>query len=296
MLSRTELLLEMARVAMYLYEHGAVGLSSALEYSDLEAFVGGDERDLARVIEDLEEARTVRASGAPRKFEGTSYAGARFWLTGPGLEETSHMASQIGHSQGSKQGSGATAEHAAAVCQKKRLPAESNLKGLIDAVCEEERLRAESYLKGLTDYVKWTTTLAGAAVLWVGNGLMSLSMLPQVVATVGLLLLSASSVAAVFAVFYVLGMQRKEWTETRTWSRFYDTERVIQDIEAAFGPGHAEPMETESLEHLREALDAAQEAEISRDPAVFQRWAGTHVALLVAGLCAYVLAQVLALK
>jgi hypothetical protein len=36
---------------------------------------------------------------------------------------------------------------------------------------KEETLKADAYLRGITDFVKWTTTLAVAAVLWVASGL-----------------------------------------------------------------------------------------------------------------------------
>jgi len=38
---------------------------------------------------------------------------------------------------------------------------------------EEEKLWGESYLKGIMDFVKWTSTVAIAAILWVGNAITS---------------------------------------------------------------------------------------------------------------------------
>lgn len=161
---------------------------------------------------------------------------------------------------------------------------------------EQEKVRGESYLQGIADYMKWTTTLAGAALLWVGNALVGLSSVSRVVAGVGLILLSTSLATAVFAAFYVLRALGNEWMWTKEWHQF-----TLFDQARALVPDNAPHKAVEEIERARldqwhQALDAAGKASASKDPAVFRWWVVSHVGLLVGGLCAYVLAQLLALR
>ena len=95
MLKADELLVERERLLVHFYWQRIVGSSSAVKYGDVEAFLGLEERDVSAVIESLEEAGLVKVSGAARKFEGTSYGPARFWLTAAGLEDASWVVSEI---------------------------------------------------------------------------------------------------------------------------------------------------------------------------------------------------------
>ncbi len=148
------------------------------------------------------------------------------------------------------------------------------------------------------DYLKWTTTLAGAAILWVGNEVLGLGGVPQMVAKVGLVLLLASMMAALLAAFKVLGAWEHNWafwSALSTYHRLREAghgkllvsedvaDRVAQVVEAAKGV------------QLKEALDTGPKSLLATSPRFVRPWVISHVGLLVAGVFAYAVAQVLAL-
>jgi len=87
-----ELLAGRQRMLVYLYDRGAVGLSTAADYGDLLQGLGLDQVDLDALIESMEEAGLLKVSGAAVKFEGTSYSPALFWLTESGFAQAAHLA------------------------------------------------------------------------------------------------------------------------------------------------------------------------------------------------------------
>lgn len=80
---------------------------------------------------------------------------------------------------------------------------------------EQERLQADTYLKGIIDFIKWSSTLAVAAVLWIGNFITSATGTPRIISAVSLLLLMSSLIVAVLAAGRVLTAWAREWDAAR---------------------------------------------------------------------------------
>lgn len=83
------LLRERVRLLLCLYESGAAGFGSAMDYDDLKSSLGLGHSDLGAVIESAEGGGLLEVSGVAVTFAGTSYSAGRFWLTGAGLDEAS---------------------------------------------------------------------------------------------------------------------------------------------------------------------------------------------------------------
>ncbi len=85
----------------------------------------------------------------------------------------------------------------------------------IEHAREQEKLLSETYLKGIVDFMKWSSTLAIAAILWISSNIKSVAGLSWVLSIVSLFFLVVSLVVAVLAVKWVLTAWAREWNVAR---------------------------------------------------------------------------------
>ena len=62
---------------------------------------------------------------------------------------------------------------------------------------EQEKFQADAYLKGMIDFIKWSSTLAVAAILWIGNFITSARGVSLLISAVSLSLLMISLIVAI---------------------------------------------------------------------------------------------------
>jgi len=177
---------------------------------------------------------------------------------------------------------------------------------------DEEKLWADSYLKGIIDFVKWTSTIGTAAILWVGSATTAMSGWAQGLAVCSLGLFIVSLVIAVYTVRQVLTAWAKEWELAREASRIIRNWNPVEfskviELEKRFGglsspeffvemtkaglsypPANLVLKELEQLNPLTKAIDAIKPYS---QPARFNRWVSWHTGFLVVGLITYVIAQ-----
>ena len=82
-----ELRIHGLRMLVYLYKKGAVDPRSAVRFADLGGFLQLDEAVAHEVIESAKSSGLLKVSGAAKRSDGTSYAGAKFWSTRRGFDE-----------------------------------------------------------------------------------------------------------------------------------------------------------------------------------------------------------------
>jgi hypothetical protein len=151
---------------------------------------------------------------------------------------------------------------------------------------ERERLLAKSYREGLTDFVKWTSTLAIAATLWVGNASVSAKASPRPILVVSLAFLIVSLILAVVAVRDVLLAWEREWASASALNSFY----LVKKLRGLDPPKASQENEDEAINRLLESWSA--EKPFSH-PKRFNVWLAIHMILLLLGLAAYAVAQLL---
>ena len=85
----------------------------------------------------------------------------------------------------------------------------------INNLKNKERVAAENYLHNLTDFVKWTTTLTLAAVVWISTAITSFEGFAQTVGITSLLALLVSLVFAIISIKRVFDGSSNEWDLSR---------------------------------------------------------------------------------
>jgi hypothetical protein len=152
----------------------------------------------------------------------------------------------------------------------------------------EEKFLAEAYLKGITDFVKWSSTLAIAAILWIGNNITSVAGLSWVwwLSVVSLGFLVFSLVIAVLIVNRVLTAWGLKWVAIREWQK-----AILLKKEAEEEPSKVTDQEL-TTQHRQSLKTAIATVPLSQ-PAGFNTWVSWHIVLLIAGLVIYALAQIL---
>src|SRR5437764_219097 len=120
---------------------------------------------------------------------------------------------------------------------------------------KQEALKADAFLKGLTDFVKWTSAVAVAAVLWVGSGLGGQAGFSWVLSLASLGLLLGSLAVAVLVGHRGLRAWGAEWSEARELHSFY----VLKQFKH-FEPEQAsEGKEAEQINRLLTAIKAGRD-------------------------------------
>ncbi len=161
---------------------------------------------------------------------------------------------------------------------------------------EREELLAEAYLKGTIDFVKWSSTLAVAAILWIGNFITSAMGLSRVMSALSLVLLISSLVVAILAARRVLIAWAKEWDVARadhTFSLFKKLKAVKMKGLKPTETDHLNELdkqEQELIDRLIKSIDSVKPFSESKR---FNAWISWHIILLIAGLLFYIVAQFL---
>ncbi len=161
---------------------------------------------------------------------------------------------------------------------------------------EREELLAQAYLKGTIDFVKWSSTLAVAAILWIGNFITSATGLSWAMSVLSLVLLIVSLVVAIFAARRVLIAWAKEWDVARADHTFSLFKKLKAIKTRELKPNETTPLneldkqEQEIIECLIKSIDSAKPFSESKR---FNAWISWHIILLVGGLLVYVVAQFL---
>jgi hypothetical protein len=149
---------------------------------------------------------------------------------------------------------------------------------------KEEKLKADAYLKGITDFVKWTSTLAIAAVLWVANGLSGQPWLSWTLSMTSLGLLLAALAIAVLSIHRVLMAMASEWSESQELHRL-----CLQKKLRAFQPEKG--TEDKEIEQIDRLLKAIETSRLYSGPKGFNQWVLWYIGILLGGLVSNVLAR-----
>jgi len=184
----------------------------------------------------------------------------------------------------------------------------------INQAIEDEQRTENEYFKGILDFVKWTSAIATAALLWVGNSVASFSGLPRVIAFVGLLFFILSIAIAIITIRQVLAAWARRWNVAQEASYLLQAWnpvalRKANELENKYG--HMSPMEyftemtkagesypsaqlvIEELKQLEPLIKAIEANVPYTRQARFGTWVSVHVVLLLVGLILYVTAQIL---
>lgn len=166
----------------------------------------------------------------------------------------------------------------------------------IEYAREKEKLLSETYIKGIVDFMKWSSTIAIAAILWISRNITSVEGLFWWLSIVSLIFLLFSLIVAVFAVKWVLTAWAREWdlaiedydfSLLKKW-KWLGVSKLIptNSVELA----ELDRKEHEQIGRLLKALNATKPFS---EPNKFIAWVSWHIAFLVAGLFIYVLAQIM---
>jgi len=161
---------------------------------------------------------------------------------------------------------------------------------------EQDRRLAESYLNQIPDVVKWTSTVAVAGILWIGNNLASVRGLSWVISIVSLIFLVGSLVIAVFAVRRVLAAWAREWDIARedyTLCVLKKWKTLKESEAASTKSAKLDEIERKEEEHINHLVKAIGVARPYSEPTGFSILVSLHIGFLIAGLLAYILAQIL---
>jgi hypothetical protein len=162
---------------------------------------------------------------------------------------------------------------------------------------EQSKLLTESYLKGLTDFVKWTSTIAAGAILWIANNLASVPDQCRLSAVVALILLAASLGSALWIGRLVLLTSKAKWDANDATRLFYVQQSASQSL--SFLP----PLDPETLTSQVDARNKVLKQLLKTSEAYSRRLGSTasrivldlHLFLLLAGVVTYVCTQVFAI-
>lgn len=150
----------------------------------------------------------------------------------------------------------------------------------------QERLSAQSYHKGLIDFTKWTSTLATAATLWVGNVITKTVGLSRAFAMASCASLVISLVFAIFVIKRVLQAWAKEWVVATE-----DYSLLLLKKLKAIEPGKV--TKEEEIEQIKRLLSAIDATKPFSKPSAFKVLLTCHIAFLTLGLLLYLVSQIL---
>jgi len=149
-----------------------------------------------------------------------------------------------------------------------------------------DRILADSFFEGVVSYLKWTSTVTLAAILWIGSNFPGLeSRIAAWCAVFSIILLLYSIMTAMLLVKRVVHLRGVEWfpfyQACCTLGRFelgvYSPEDA-DDLEQALGIGKSE---------------VAADLTLLKDPDCFSRELNKHFVALAIGLVLYVFAFII---
>jgi hypothetical protein len=144
--------------------------------------------------------------------------------------------------------------------------------------------KADTYLNGITEFVKWTSTLAVAAVLWVASGLVGQLGWAWALSMTSLGLLLAALAAAVLALHRVLRAWSWDWRQACELDRFY----LLKEFKYHEPERVSQEQERDQIDRLIHSIDGRRGYD---RPERFNRWVLAHLGLLLAALLAYVVSR-----
>jgi hypothetical protein len=169
-------------------------------------------------------------------------------------------------------------------------------KDIIDAN-EKEKFSSEAYLKGIVDFVKWSSTLAVAAILWIGNFINSTTGLSWIISLASLLLLLSSLIVAILAARSVLMAWAIEWDLAREQNDFVLFKKwktfKLKELKSKEDAAELNKLNKQEGELIDSLIKSVQSAKPFSKSKKFNSWIKWHIFLLVIGLLAYVVAQFL---
>ena len=152
---------------------------------------------------------------------------------------------------------------------------------------EAEKFSGETFLKGIIDFIKWTSTVAAAAVIWIGSLSSSLAGTPRMVAGAGMLVILLSIVIAAIAIRRVLNAWAAEWNLAIREHSYV----LLKKLEALEPSKVTEHQMAESIEQLMQATNFTRA--YSR-PLAYSRWISCNAGSFMLGLLLYIIALALA--
>jgi len=176
------------------------------------------------------------------------------------------------------------------------LPIAPVTNGDIRRASKEEKELAQSYLAGLIEYAKWTSTVAIAAGIWIGNGLSSLSRLPLYLSIASLVLIILSLVIAVYAVRRVLTSWAIEWKvakEDYSLLLLKKLKALRPEATSTIDPAAGEDLERKERIIIDRLVAAIEESRPLSDPGGYRSLISWHVVLLVGALFLFILAKII---
>jgi hypothetical protein len=170
---------------------------------------------------------------------------------------------------------------------------------LITQWYEEKKQLAASYLKGVVDFVKWTSTVGIATMLWIGNSMTSATGSSRNIAFAALVFIASSLIFAIITVGRVLTAWATEWAtaqETYSYGVFKKWKAFelskITELEQDMRRQRISELEKKDAEFAERLLKAVQAAKPFAQTKGFSIWISVHAAFLLLGVSLYVVSQI----
>jgi hypothetical protein len=158
----------------------------------------------------------------------------------------------------------------------------------LDELFIQKEAEQRLYLKRVMDYVKWTSTIAVAAILWVGNSIVSAVGLRLFLVIIGLGALVFSLGCSVYAASKVLIASRKHWELAE---KEWDHCMLSYEIKENPSPIIKKELKRSKTNLIKAYMDVIYYLE----PSTFTNWIDRHFYSLLGGLTIYAFSQVLGL-
>jgi len=172
---------------------------------------------------------------------------------------------------------------------------------------ENIKLSAETYFKGIIDFIKWTSTIAVAAIIWIGSNLTAIKGLTVILTIVASMCLIFSLFLAIFTVKRILDAWAHQWDYEKKHISFIrslenaiksgfpkgvDVENITsEEIKSIFSKGEiAENIDFKQLDGLIKEIEDIQPFKESK---YFNTYVFYHLIFLVTGLSFYLIALIL---
>jgi hypothetical protein len=157
---------------------------------------------------------------------------------------------------------------------------------------EQARTKTEElaniYLKGVTNFVKWTSTVVIASILWIATNLAKTSSISDVIAISGLSFLVISLIIAIFTVSKVLNAVGAIWEYVDA-----DYTYCVMKKFKKFEPENV-PKEKEA-NIVNDLIEKINKTKPYSKPKIFNNYVSLHILFLVLGLMAFTVSRIQAI-
>jgi hypothetical protein len=148
----------------------------------------------------------------------------------------------------------------------------------------EAKTSSDDFLRGVVDFLKWTSTITVAALIWVGNSLAAKTGVPLILSIICLILLAASLAVSIWTVQRVLAAWGVKWAQADALRSFYS----MKEFKYHEPDKLSEEKESKFINDLVQTWDAGKRFS---KPYHFSVWVTSHSVLLLGGILFYILAQ-----